>query len=303
MTAPAVPTPAFPTLREARRRLAVDMLGIMVSATAFGFVFGLSAAERGHYSLVEAIAMSTILFAGAAQFAGISLVATGTPWPAIVLLTGLLNIRHLLYSAALAPWFQSVPRVQRVVAAHLMTDEAFALSLAHFRRLGRMDLGGYWMAAIVSTFIPWNLATIAGFLGGQLIESPERFGIDVVFPAAMAGLAVGLVTGRREIVAAGAGIAIGIAVALAWDPRVAVVVGGLVGPLVGLALPRPGGRATEPHLIPANPVPLGQATALADVTAEGLDEGPQPGLRLIPPPVPFGELPDVSGGEPDDRSP
>ena len=54
-----------------------------------------------------------------------------------------------------------------------------------------MDLGGYFIAAIVSTFIPWNLATIAGFLGGQLIESPERYGIDVVFPAAMAGLAVG----------------------------------------------------------------------------------------------------------------
>ncbi len=297
MTAPAVPT-----LREARRRLAVDMLGIMVSAGAFGFVFGLSAAERGHYSLVEAIAMSTILFAGAAQFAGVSLVASGTPWPAIVLLTGLLNIRHLLYSAALAPWFQSVPRVRRLVAAHLLTDEAFALSLAHFRRLGRMDLGGYFIAAIVSTFIPWNLATIAGFLGGQLIESPERYGIDVVFPAAMAGLAVGLVTGRREIVAAGAGIAIGIAVALAWDPRVAVVVGGLVGPLVGLALPSPAGRATEPHLVPANTVPLGQATALAEVTAEELREGSPAELRIIPPPVPFGELPDVSGNEPEDRS-
>lgn len=261
MTGPVVP--AVPTLREARRRLAIDMLGIMVSASAFGFVFGLSAAEHGHYSLVEAIAMSTILFAGAAQFAGVSLVASGTPWPAIVLLTGLLNIRHLLYSAALAPWFQSVPRVQRLVAAHLLTDEAFALSLAHFRRLGRVDLGGYFIAAIVSTFIPWNLATIAGFLGGQLIESPERYGIDVVFPAAMAGLAVGLVTGRREIAAAGAGVTIGIAVALAWDPRVAVVVGGLVGPLIGLAMPGP----REPEGI-APPAPFGELPGVSDTRAE-----------------------------------
>ena len=118
----------------------------------------------------------------------------------------------------------------------------------------------------------------------------------------MAGLAVGLVTGRREIVAAGAGVAIGVAVALGWDPRVAVVVGGLVGPLVGLAMPSPAGRATEPHLVPANSVPLGQATALADVTAEELGEGPPPEGRLIPPPVPFGELPDVSGTEPEDQS-
>ncbi len=269
MTAPAVPT-----LREARRRLAVDMLGIMVSAGAFGFVFGLSAARLGHYSLVEAIAMSTLLFAGAAQFAGIGLVASGTPWPAIVLLTGLLNIRHLLYSAALAPWFKNVPFVQRAIAAHLLTDEAFALSLIHFRRLGRLDLGGYWLAAIGSTFIPWNLATIAGFLGGQQIESPERFGIDVVFPAAMAGLAVGLVTGRREIVALTAGVAISLVVALAWDPRIAVVVGGLLGPLAGLALPAATRVAPGPHFIPANPAPLGHLAALSEVTEEELGGDP-----------------------------
>jgi predicted branched-subunit amino acid permease len=263
---------AVPSLREARRRLAVDMLGIVVSSGAFGFVFGLSAAQRGHYSLVETIAMSTILFAGAAQFAGVSLVAAGTPWPAIVLLTGLLNVRHLLYSAALAPWFRTVPRVQRAVAAHLLTDEAFALSLAHFRRLGRLDLGGYWMAAIVATFIPWNVATIAGFLGGRLIDTPERYGIDVVFPAAMAGLAVGLITGRREIVAIGAGVAVSLLVALAWDPRIAVVVGGLVGPLIGLALPEPAqGRGAG--LIPA-PAPFGDLGALTGPGVAGMAEEP-----------------------------
>jgi predicted branched-subunit amino acid permease len=261
---------AVPSLREARRRLAVDMLGIVVSSGAFGFVFGLSAAQRGHYSLVETIAMSTLLFAGAAQFAGVSLVATGTPWPAIVLLTGLLNVRHLLYSAALAPWFRSVPRVKRVVAAHLLTDEAFALSLAHFRRLGRLDLGGYWMAAVLATFVPWNLATIAGFLGGRLIDTPERYGIDVVFPAAMAGLAVGLVTGRREIVAVAAGVVMSLAVALAWDPRIAVVVGGVVGPLIGLAVPGP----PERHLIPADPTHMGRLAALSEVSEEDLTDEP-----------------------------
>jgi predicted branched-subunit amino acid permease len=262
MTAPAVPT-----LREARRRLVVDMLGIMVSSSAFGVVFGLSAAQRGHYSLVETIAMSVILFAGAAQFAGISLVAAGTPWPAIVLLTGLLNVRHLLYSAAIAPWFVTVPRVKRAIAAHLLTDEAFALALAHFRRLGRLDLTGYWIAGFVSTFIPWNIATIAGYLGGGLIDSPERYGIDVVFPAAMAGLAVGLVTGRREVVAVAAAVAISLLVALAWDPRIAVVVGGLLGPLVGLAMPGPPEPQPEAGAEPA-PVPFGDLAGVSGTDRE-----------------------------------
>ena len=87
--------------------------------------------------------------------------------------------------------------------AHVLTDEAFALAATHFHRLGRVDVPGYWIGAVLGVFIPWNLATLAGVLLGGAILDPTAFGLDVVFPAAMAGLAVGLVTGRREIVAAG----------------------------------------------------------------------------------------------------
>jgi len=233
------PTTGLLDVRAARRRLVVDILGIGASAAAFGLIFGLAARQAG-YSLIEAVAMSTIVFAGAAQFAAVGLVAAATPWPAIVLLTGLLNARHLLYSAALAPWLDRVPRVQKAAMAHLLTDEAFALSLAHFKRLGRADVGGYWIAAIVSTFIPWNLATLAGFFGGQLIDDPARYGLDIVFPAAMGGLAVGLLVCRRELVACFGGIVVSVGVALALEPKVAVVAGGLIGPLLGLAVPAAG---------------------------------------------------------------
>ena len=113
--------------------------------------------------------MSVIVFAGAAQFAAVGYVASGLAWPAIALLTGLLNARHLLYSAALRPWLRDVPFARRALMAHLLTDEAFALTIGHFRRIDRTDERGFWVAAIGATFIPWNLATIAGvFLGGQI---------------------------------------------------------------------------------------------------------------------------------------
>ena len=243
-------------LASARRRLGIDMAGIVVSSGAFGIVFGL-AAQRAHYSIVEAIAMSTIVFAGASQFAAVGLVVLGTPWPVIVLLTGLLNARHVLYSAALAPWLRQVSFKRRMAMAHVLTDEAFALSLAHFRRLGRVDPPGYWIAAIGSTFVPWNVATIAGFLGGQHVESPDRYGIDIIFPAAMAGLAVGLIDGRREIVAVAAAILIGIVVALTWYPGAAVVVGGILGPLVGLALPGPRREVETPEPLAIDPAATG----------------------------------------------
>jgi predicted branched-subunit amino acid permease len=126
--------------------------------------------------------------------------------------------------------------------AHVLTDEAFALAIAHFRRIGRADVTGYWLGAIVSTFIPWNLATLVGVTIGGNIPDPAQFGLDVIFPAAMGGLAVGLISGRRELVAAVSGAVIGVAIGLAWDPAAGIIAGGVIGPVVGMAV-RP--RANE----------------------------------------------------------
>ena len=252
-------------LAESRRELAVGALGIGVSAAGFGFVYGLAARDAG-FSPIEAMAMSTFVFAGAAQFAAVGYVASGLAWPGVILLTALLNARHLLYSAALAPWLRDTWRPRRALMAHVLTDEAFALSIAHFGRLGRADPRGYWIAAIGSTFIPWNLATFAGVTVGAQIPDPTRLGLDVVFPAAMMGLAVGLVTGRRELVAALGGAILGVAVSLWAGPGVGVVAGGLGGPLLGMAVPRAAGDPV--------PVPFGTPSAA---------EGPaMPGSRFEP---------------------
>jgi hypothetical protein len=126
--------PDAPELRRLRRRLAFESLGISLSAGAFGLVYGLAARNAG-FSLIEAMAMSVFVIAGAAQFAAVGLVAQAVPWPAIVLLTALLNARHLLYSAALAPWVAGRRNLERAAMAHVLTDETFALSLAHFQRV------------------------------------------------------------------------------------------------------------------------------------------------------------------------
>jgi len=224
----------------ARRRLVLDALAITVSAGAFGVVYGLAARETG-LSLAESIAMSVFVLAGASQFAALGLIAAGVPWVGIALLTGFLNARHLLYSAALAPWLRSSPTLERAAMAHVVTDEIFALALAHFRRLGRADSVGYWIAAAF-VCLPWIVATAVGYIGGEAIPDPRQLGLDVVFPAAMAGLAVALTTGRPELLAAVIGAVLAVAVALAWDPAVAVIVGGLIGPAVALAL---AGRAPD----------------------------------------------------------
>ena len=235
-------------LRSSRRRLLQDSLGIMVSAGGFGLVYGLSARAAG-FSSLEAGAMSVLVFAGASQFVAVGYVLGGFSWLGIVLLTAFINARHFLYGAALAPYLTNVPRLQRAAMAHVLTDEAFALAIAHFRRIGRADVRGYWLGAIISTFIPWNLATLVGVTVGGAIPDPTRFGLDVIFPAAMGGLAVGLITGRRELVAAIAGAIIAVGVALAWDPAAGIIGGGVLGPLIGMALPARESTAPESQIV------------------------------------------------------
>jgi 4-azaleucine resistance transporter AzlC len=250
LTATAAPDP----VRASRRQLVVDGLGIIVGAAGFGFVYGLAARGAG-FSPIEASAMSILVFGGASQFAAVGYVLGGFSWLGVVLLTAFLNARHLLYSASLAPYLTAEPRRVRAVMAHLLTDEAFALTIAHWRRIGRADPWGYWWAGIMATFIPWNIATLLGVTVGGSIPDPGAFGLDVIFPAAMAGLAVGLVTGRRELVAALAGAIIGVGVGLSWDPAAGLLLGGLIGPLIGLAVP--GG-------------PVGAAPVESDVAGEGV---------------------------------
>jgi len=240
------------SLEASRRRLWTESAGIGVSAAGFGFIYGLAARGAG-FSAVEAAAMSVVVFAGAAQFAAIGYLAGGLAWPGILVLTAVLNARHLFYSAALGPWLRNRPAIQRAVMAHFLTDEAFALSISHFQRVGRADVRGYWIAAGISTFIPWNAATLAGVaLGGQIAD-PSRFGLDIIFPAAMAGLAVGLVSGRRELVAAAVGATVGVLVSIGFGTAIGIIAGGLLGPAVGLIAPGP-----PPTEAQRSPTPFGR---------------------------------------------
>ena len=132
---------------------------------------------------------------------------------------------------------------------------------------GVADRRGYWLAAIGGVFIPWNLATLLGYLGGQAVPDPRLLGLDVVFPAAMAGLAVGLATGRREVVALAAGVVDRRSSSASPSiPRVGVVAGGLLGPAVGLAVPRRDRDVPEPDELPADP----DAFARPDRSEDGM---------------------------------
>ncbi len=227
--------------RASRRRLLVEGLTIASYAVPVGLVYGLATRTTG-FSFVETVATCMIVLAGGSQFAAVGLLAQHASWAAVVGVTALINARHLLYSAAIAPYTARRSLRERAAMAHFLTDETFALALAHFRRIGRFDARGYWAAAAL-IFFPWTVGSAAGYLAGTAVTDPKPLALDVLFPAAMAGLSVGMMTGRREAVAAAAAVAISIAASLVAGTAVGLVAGAVIGPLAGMLVPPRAGAA------------------------------------------------------------
>lgn len=212
-----------------------DGLALALSAVTLGLIFGAAARQAG-LSLLDVVVMSTLVCAGASQMAAVGMIGQGAAWPAIIAVVAFLNARNLLYSASLAPQLAPTSWVRRATSAFVVTDETFALTAAHWRRAGGVDHVGFWLAA-ACICVPWIAAGGLGFLASDLAADPATLGLDLVFPTAMGGLAVGLVTGRREIVAVLAGIAIAGAVALVVSTPAGVLAGGIGGPAVALGMP------------------------------------------------------------------
>ncbi len=211
-----------------------DGLAIAAYAMPVGLVFGLTALQA-HYSLLDVMANSAIAFAGGAQFAAAGLVKDGASWLAIAGVVALVNARHLLYSAALGPYVSGRPRRERALMAHFLTDETFALSLAHFRRIRGFDRRGYWIASM-AIFIPWQVGSTIGYVVAGAVDT-HRLGLDVAFPAAMAGLSLGMVTGRRDVAAAMGAVVVAVIAGLAGGASVGLVAGAVLGPVFGLMVP------------------------------------------------------------------
>ena len=174
--------------------------------------------------------MNLLVFAGGSQFLAIGLLAAGLPWLWIVAVTAVLNGRHLLYGTSLAPWFGGRPRFQKALAAYVVVDESFALSMTHFRRLGRFDALGYSLVAIM-LIITWLASSWLGWASATAVPPGFEAVLRVVVPAAIAGMAVLLVTDRSTLVAAIAAVVAGVATASLMGPAAGIVAGALLGVL------------------------------------------------------------------------
>ena len=221
-----------------------DMLPMTVGLIPFGIVCGVGALAAGA-SPVAALAMSMIVFSGAAQIIAAQLIAAGAPFAVIVLSCFVISLRFLMYSAALAPFLKPVDHRWRNLVAFLLTDQAFASTIQRFR--GPPDLRAnvsYFVGGGVVLWLAWQFATIAGILVGAII--PPTWQLEFAVPLCFLALLAPLLRDRVAlIVFATAGVA---AIALdAMPMRLSMICAGLAGIAVGVVADRVRGRDPAPE--------------------------------------------------------
>ena len=146
----------------------------------FGMIYGVLAVSVG-IAAGQAQAMSFIIFAGSAQFITAQLFGHGTPAMVMVLTVAIVNLRHALYSASIAPYTQPLKPAWKWALAYLLTDEAYAVSIQHYQSQDSHPLSGgdkhwYLLGAGLGLWLTWQLSTAMGiFIGAQV---PASWSLD-----------------------------------------------------------------------------------------------------------------------------
>lgn len=175
--------------RQYMQRGAVASVPMIIGGIPFGLLFGSLASSYG-LSPWFAIAMSSMVFAGSAQFVALGLIAIHAPIWVIVSTTFIVNLRHLLYAADMVKYVKHLPIRVRVVMGFGLIDETYAAVRPLYGSGVVDEKTGHkaYLGSFLSFYIMWNVTTILGFLSGELIPGMSEWGLEFAMVATFIGI-------------------------------------------------------------------------------------------------------------------
>jgi len=197
----------------------------------FGLVYGVAARAVG-LSPAQTAGMSAIVHAGSSQFMAVGM-WTASSGGAIILTTLMINLRHLLMGASVAPYIRNVSLPWKMLLALWMSDESYAMAIAAYER-GDGD-AKYFLGANFCIWITWWPAGLAGAWIGSAVPDPARYGFNMVFPLAFIGIVASFFKGRASGVAALVSAALAVVGAMVLPGNWYIVAAGVLGASLGLA--------------------------------------------------------------------
>jgi 4-azaleucine resistance transporter AzlC len=215
-------------------------LPILVGVIPFGMIYG-ALAISAKIPPGPAQAMSAVVFAGSSQFIMAQLWAQGTPVFVVLLTVLVVNLRHGLYSASVAPYVKHLSAAWKGLLSYLLTDEAYAVTITQYRQVEEATGGKqavvsgkqhyYFLGAGLALWSTWQVSTAIGILLGSVI--PASWSLDFTLTLTFIALVMPTLKGKPEIVAALVGGVVAI-IGAAWPLKLGLLCGALAGILAGL---------------------------------------------------------------------
>ncbi len=203
---------------------------LLIGVFPFGMIYGALALNAGLSTLVSQM-MSSIVFAGSSQFVTAQLVHDAAPGMVIIVTIAVVNLRHMLYSASLAPYLKNLSLKWKALLSYLLTDEAYAPSILKFEAEG-ITATSHWflLGAGFSLWFIWQISTALGIFLGAAI--PESWSLDFALPLTFIAMVVPALKNRPMIAAAlSAGIVALLAFSLPF--KLGLILAALTGIMVG----------------------------------------------------------------------
>lgn len=210
----------------ARREGAVELLPAALGIGAWGLVTGV-AMVQSDLPVWAAVWMSLIVFAGSAQLAALPLIMAGAPLLLVTLTALVVNLRFVIYSAALRESLQHLPAGRRLLLGYLIGDVPSAIYLQRLRHSPHWaGLGDYLLGLSGVNAVVWHVSSLAGIFAASLL--PRRWGLE--FAGSLAVLALLVPACRSRPGLAGAVVAGAVAViGRGWPMRMGVLAGMAAG--------------------------------------------------------------------------
>ncbi len=172
-------------------------LPILLGYMPVGAAFGIVARDLG-FTPLQAVTCSATALAGAGQFIGLALMKSGATALTVVAATSVVNLRYVLFGAAMSPHVSRVPLGGQAILAFTLTDETFAVNIDDNRR-GNAD--AFSMAGVGAiAWVGWVSGTALGALTAGLIGDPSAWGVQFAMPAMFSALLVAQAEDRRHVV-------------------------------------------------------------------------------------------------------
>ncbi len=208
-------------------------LPLLIGVFPFGMIYGALALNAGLSTFASQM-MSSIVFAGSSQFVTAQLVHDSAPGFVIVLTIAVINLRHMLYSASLAPYLKDLSLKWKALLSYLLTDEAYAPGILKYEKDGITPFSHWFLlGAGFSLWFVWQVSTALGIFIGA--EMPKDWPLDFALPLTFIAMVVPILKKRPLIAAA---LSAGVVALLAFHLpfKLGLILAALIGVTVGTGL-------------------------------------------------------------------